>query len=393
MECPVCYTQYNNTNNKPKVAGCGHTICEYCIYKIQKCCICNSPFGRMNRFPAVRRANGFFRDDYMDNYPRMEEFKDNYALKELLEKEKKDYRVCSKSNQYEDFYCSECKELVCLQCMDLAHGGHTFKRVASRMYKTHQELMKYGADLQTAITDNENLLNNLHASKEKNMQISKEAPIAIENIFNKMLVDLCNARDNLLEDLAIEVKEKEEHITKTETSLKDLLAVMRQMKLQVNTLNEYIYESAYQEDDDHISQADTLETDSKAALKEFTASKRQARRNFEVDSKILKIKHVHKTINSEFYSNLNLVTNPFKSSEDFSSILDRSSIISHKNHKEVSAIEFDKAVGNEVLSSSYHFSPDEGSDNRDDEQDNQENGRVDHNGEGIGMNQRPRQLR
>ena len=64
------------------------------------------------------------------------EFKDNYALLDLIDKKvKKDFDVCKASRQFEEFFCKECKEVICSECIDSKHSTHSLRKMSLSMFK------------------------------------------------------------------------------------------------------------------------------------------------------------------------------------------------------------------------------------------------------------------
>lgn len=271
MECPVCYMKYNDSVNKPKIASCGHTICEGCIREISKCCIC------AKEFPVKRRrgrVDGWFysREPHLHDYS-MEDFKDNYALKDLIAGNMHSgFSVCKETQEAEQFYCQECAELVCLTCLD-KHNRHSFMKVNLDMYKTSKSVSNNQIDLDKRISESKAMLENLTKAKQENEKIINTAPAEIDKLFDQLIVDIMNSRELIKETIKEEMVAKSETIQSLEKTVTQLNESLIQIKDQMACLFNNISTSGYQNDDDIIAQADSLGLEVVAAMKQTNNTK------------------------------------------------------------------------------------------------------------------------
>lgn len=249
-----------------------------------------------------------------------EDFKDNFALKDIISSgaPKLEYSVCRKTKLTEEFYCIECREMVCTGCMDSSHSGHCFKRIPIKMYRQSVELAKFENDADIKIEANNELMDALKATKQSNQKNVDEAPMQIDRLFDRMIVDLCNSRDHLKELITEEHKRKTHSIEDLQTRYKDQFEVLNQFKTQLSNLNKFIKESAYQENEDHIAQADSLEMDVKVALKDFNHAERIFyKNNLVVDTRVEKIKTIARYLRSNLPLKILADSNPFTRDEDY----------------------------------------------------------------------------
>ena len=86
LNCPICVERYSEDKNTPMLIGmCGHTVCMYCISRIQET-------GDVQKCPSCRRCYN----------PRR--VVPNYAIKDLLEElEKKERKPCGEQNIIEAY--------------------------------------------------------------------------------------------------------------------------------------------------------------------------------------------------------------------------------------------------------------------------------------------------
>ena len=100
IECPVCMENMN-TNNKPKILPCQHTLCEQCINKLPQhiCPLCRKPF-------------------HTEDLPTNLTFVQISGILQL--KNKVSHQIlceyCLNIQQEISHYCKDCDEYFCVDC-------------------------------------------------------------------------------------------------------------------------------------------------------------------------------------------------------------------------------------------------------------------------------------
>lgn len=268
----MCYNQYDSMNFKPKIAECGHSICMHCITKLKKCCLCNYPFST-ERSSFFNRRTEYSSNPYLINLPRGEpraQFKDNYALLDMLEKQSKDYEVCRLSSQPEDFYCLECGITVCNTCIDENHSDHKFTRISHKMFSIAKSLQIKVEEAQTKIKENGQLKQKIEKAEAKNKELESEAPRIIDRLFERIIVMICNARDHVKECLQSDLTQKQELIQRVYSSIQDMTDSLTQLQSQMVDLSEDIQQGNFIKNMQHIDRFDKLEAELIPLHKEVT---------------------------------------------------------------------------------------------------------------------------
>ena len=103
LECTVCLQRFDAKTRIPKCLACGHSLCSDCVSKVTACPLCNQ---RFNRF----------------------EVNTNFSLLGYLEEKQGMSTICKCSNEPENYYCVDCKEITCDACSDLNHSEHLLRR-------------------------------------------------------------------------------------------------------------------------------------------------------------------------------------------------------------------------------------------------------------------------
>ena len=244
---------------------CGHTICEHCIKQLSRCCMCNTSFRQGRRYGRDRLAGLAPRDrDYfMDiiDPPVITEFKDNYALIHLMDKKvKKDFDVCKVSRQFEEFFCKECKEVLCSDCIDSCHSTHSLRKMSLPMFKASKNIRKKLDDSSSKSAEIDSFLKKLQNIKISNEELGLNAPKQIEQIFEKILVLLHDAKDQINTKIQREVTAKKKLISEAEESISSLSKALGETTDQMFQITHKIYLENF------IEHTETLERAGKISL-------------------------------------------------------------------------------------------------------------------------------
>lgn len=247
----MCYLEFNRLQNKPKLAECGHTICEYCISRIDRCCLCNKPFQNNQRdhLHELRDLYGIHRmvpgqealPLLFDRFSRgrrggQESFRDNYALLEMIDKVSKEYSQCPLTKEYEEFYCADCHVFVCIKCIDSNHESHCLRRLPLSMCKFGTNVKEIGQKIETGLKNVETTADLLTKAKEQNEELLKRLPFEINDIFNEMIIKIDESRQFLLRELKENGELRESSIKQLTSSCKSL---EEQFNVMTVTISEY----------------------------------------------------------------------------------------------------------------------------------------------------------
>lgn len=285
MECPVCYNEYDTDNFKPKLADCGHTICQHCIKKLKKCCLCNTPFAPDR---LLTRHSDYFSHPLLANFASLEsgnKFKDNYALIDVLEKHNKEYDVCRSSRLPEDFFCMDCRVTVCNKCIDQDHSEHAFRRISSEMYKITKTLSMKIEETQSKLLENLELQDTIDRAQTKNNTIKEEGRKIIDAMFDRMVVMIYNSRDHVKKFMEDDLTNKSELIERVSSSIEGMADSLTKLKDQMNDLRSEIKNDHYLKNSSFIERFEELDKDLIPLHKEVTLKiDEYSSENFEVNS-------------------------------------------------------------------------------------------------------------
>lgn len=129
--CQICINPYDDGNHSPIVIQCGHTFCKTCVKRIlqQKSgSINNNNNNSISLFgiiPQQKEKCPVCKKPISNN-----ELVPNYELLSLISNSKRKLDNLCESHNSEtlNFYCNNCKQLICQMCLLLNHIGHELKR-------------------------------------------------------------------------------------------------------------------------------------------------------------------------------------------------------------------------------------------------------------------------
>ncbi|KAF8822030.1 zinc finger, C3HC4 type (RING finger) domain-containing protein [Cardiosporidium cionae] len=107
--CCICLNEYNLTERRPKILQCGHTICQQCIAKILNLGLALCPWCRRE----VRIV--------ADNLLALERQPAVALLGNACET---DAEKCQEHKKHILAFCSDCEELLCVQCFAEMNSDH-----------------------------------------------------------------------------------------------------------------------------------------------------------------------------------------------------------------------------------------------------------------------------
>lgn len=139
--CQICLSLYNEELNIPIVINCGHTFCKQCIIKLfftnessDKCPVCK----KINYFDIKTNKTSLITSYDNQSIIRKNKIKElsniqlipNYELISfIITTRNKFNNACSKHlNENLNFYCDNCKILICQMCLLIDHINHSIKR-------------------------------------------------------------------------------------------------------------------------------------------------------------------------------------------------------------------------------------------------------------------------
>ena len=111
FECKVCFSPYNDTDKVPLILPCGHTYCEGCIKSLYK----------NRRIECPNRCKTF-------QFNSLSAIKKNFEIVQAIEKSKENAnKYCNiHKDKILEFYCNDCKKLICKECLFKNHKKHDF---------------------------------------------------------------------------------------------------------------------------------------------------------------------------------------------------------------------------------------------------------------------------
>ena len=158
LNCKICLMQYDEEEHCPKIIPCGHSICKVCFVRIlalnkYKCPYCKIEYSYINELPV-----------------------NHEIISMVLEKTKEN--VCSTHyNELLNFYCQDCKQLICQLCLLNNHISHSFvKPEDSEISKSYKFINEY-----------KEFKNDFLQFKYRAASKFKEQPMKIDDKFNEIL--------------------------------------------------------------------------------------------------------------------------------------------------------------------------------------------------------------
>jgi zinc-RING finger domain len=301
MECPVCYSEFDLDTHRPKITQCGHSICEDCIKHMSKCCICKQEFQQTrDTFSAFYGGNriGYF-DDSLDRYMQINSlrgrefgwnrptvtlppvvqpgYSTNYALLELIQKKQpKQFTTCSKSKEYEDFYCLECEKFTCNSCIDEDHVNHGLKKVTHDVVTTFHSLNSVAGVIDKEIIDAVMMDDSLSTLKQKNAEVAVALPEKINSFFDELIQEIQETRKKVLDSVAKSSSEKETRVDNLITQNEALKSKFSDVSGGVHGLIQKIRESKYMFDQELKPKSEQLTELHKQAQSSLTYLKAQS---------------------------------------------------------------------------------------------------------------------
>ncbi|XP_064414443.1 E3 ubiquitin-protein ligase TRIM39-like [Latimeria chalumnae] len=217
ITCSICQQLFKD----PVITRCGHNFCRECVCK----------YWKGNAIPAcpICRADSAI-SDLITNHT-LRNIVDTYK-KEGKKPKEESKPICSQHGEVLKLYCVEDQEAICLVCEKLKkHKNHEFLTIeeASQEFKeelknslkplqdTHQKI----AELKEKYRGN---LNNIHDEADKTEKQIKEDFMKLHQFLHK-------EEKNLLADLKMEKKEKEQKMRAMEESIvQDLTSISKMIK-------------------------------------------------------------------------------------------------------------------------------------------------------------------
>lgn len=130
LRCKVCQELYSEEERKPIVMHCGHTLCLYCIKKMQTGNTVVCPFDK-KKMTFVTCA----------------ELPVNWSILEVRRAKSKGAdskkKMCpTHKGEIQKFYCKTDKEMICQECMLTKHMGPFHEVVAASEQISKEQLAK-----------------------------------------------------------------------------------------------------------------------------------------------------------------------------------------------------------------------------------------------------------
>jgi len=107
LNCKICLMHYDEEDHCPKLIPCGHSICKVCFIGIltinkYKCPYCKKEFNYTNDLPV------------------------NFEILTMVLQKTKENICTTHYNELLNFYCQDCKQLICQLCLLKNHISHNF---------------------------------------------------------------------------------------------------------------------------------------------------------------------------------------------------------------------------------------------------------------------------
>lgn len=279
----MCYMSFDRASHKPMIADCGHTICDLCISRIDKCCICKRRFsGQVGRnLPAIaqeiygmhypphlnisRRQSRLnplhdYHFDGINVLPRESQvgFRENYALLDMIEKHTRDYDLCPTSQEYNEFYCTECKSLVCVSCIDTDHENHALRRLSVPMHKLTKSIVELQDNFKTWSFDVSECAAVVKEATDKNRSAEQDLAYKIDSLYEEIIVRVVESRDYIQEMLANSLEHKKELIKEAQDKIINIRKDFETLEEQLDNLNTEVIDTGYTKDLNQIVQFEIL---------------------------------------------------------------------------------------------------------------------------------------
>eukprot|EP01112_Ceratiomyxa_fruticulosa_P016564 TRINITY_DN5028_c0_g1_i1.p1 TRINITY_DN5028_c0_g1~~TRINITY_DN5028_c0_g1_i1.p1 ORF type:complete len:657 (-),score=156.55 TRINITY_DN5028_c0_g1_i1:52-2022(-) len=224
LDCEICFESF--ALHVPKILGCGHTLCDACVYKIlsDKKVVCPSckkqtpiPNGDVSQLPTNYLAK------------RMAEKK----KEESAEKGKQKTPLCREHSKKLELFCenAKCMKLICSDCK--GHTKHEYKFIDTAFAFYREKLVekiRTNRNVVQKLVETENLINNLQ----------KEKTVAKENVKNTMkrIREWSTEREEFLLD---EINLK---ANKSLASLEKQQQTLIQLKKPLDDIERNVFESS-----------------------------------------------------------------------------------------------------------------------------------------------------
>ncbi|XP_063772733.1 E3 ubiquitin-protein ligase TRIM32-like [Pseudophryne corroboree] len=143
--CTICTEIYNETNRRPKLLSCGHTLCLKCLQELFSRTLDLPVYQQTSnlRCPSCRQTTEIFHVCCVSRLP------DNFAIINFLTDEESSKQYCKKHQDEKiKFFCHQCQRLLCPSCA-LQHVTQTLHKIEN----VESAALKYRQQIHLAIND------------------------------------------------------------------------------------------------------------------------------------------------------------------------------------------------------------------------------------------------
>ena len=120
-----------------------------------------------------------------------------------------------------ELFCKQCKKLVCYKCFVYQHNGHKFGANATQELKT--EVKSLLEDTGAVLTQLQEHLEYTKKVEQQTITRSTEIPYEIKKIYDPLIKELTDQRDELLREAEEKCNDDSKHIWKRKEVLEDAI--------------------------------------------------------------------------------------------------------------------------------------------------------------------------
>ncbi|EAR92095.1 kelch motif protein (macronuclear) [Tetrahymena thermophila SB210] len=285
MECPMCYILYDEKKHIPRNLPCGHTFCELCLQQIlQPKGFIECPSCRKKLSPDVRP------ESLSKNFIALDLALKQHQLQSKLQ-------LCDTHQEFQLFFCEDCQEHLCTQCI-INHSGHKFVKQEHSVSLLKERLQKAKDQLNDIMDTVNSAIQNATEIKTYQEKYLKEQLQLIDSEFDSLIEKINQKRESFKKEYSHIYME---YIQSLELDIVLHQSVSDQFIANSNTIQEtekLLEQTKVIKNDQLVNKISEIEDQIKKQIKESTIS--QEKQEFEIPS-IVFGSDIYKSISSIAY--------------------------------------------------------------------------------------------